>query len=484
MSATAFQSATELAAMIRKGQTTSVELLKMYLARVKKYNPDINAIVVLDEERALATAEAADQAMAKGQISGPLHGVPMTIKESFGVAGTPTTFGFPFFKDNHSTQDALAVERMKAAGAVLFGKTNVPLALADFQTYNEIYGVTNNPWQSDRTPGGSSGGSAAALAAGLTGIDVGSDIGGSIRNPAHYCGLFGHKPTYDLLPPRGHTPIESMLSSVDIAVIGPLARSAADLETSVNIMAGPDEIMGRGYQLSLPKLSAKSLGDLKVAVWSNDSIAPVSQEVERRVLQVADAIKQANGKAEQARPDFDSARSHRAYQLLLQATMAARQPEDQYKALVDRAKQLDEADQSERAVTLRYQTASVYDYNQANEERTKLRWLWHAFFRQYDAVIAPIMATTAFPHDHRPMGERTLQVDNDERPYFEQVFWAGLASVSCLPATVIPTGRGDQGLPIGVQIIGPEYGDLQTIGIAALLEKEGFGFEAPAAYQD
>lgn len=484
MSAIAFHSANQLAAMVRAKKISSVELLKMYLARVEKYNPDINAIVVMDAERAMEAAEAADAALAKGEVNRPLQGVPMTIKESFGVAGLPTTFGYPPFKDNISQQDALATQRMKAAGAILFGKTNVPVALADFQSYNDIYGTTNNPWKHDRTPGGSSGGSAAALASGMTGIDVGSDIGGSIRNPAHFCGLFGHKPTYDLLSTRGHTLIETIVAPVDLSVIGPLARSADDLETCVNIMAGPNEIKSRGYKLSLPKLAVNSLSKLNIALWSNDEQAPVSNEVEQRVLKVADAIKQAGGKAQEARPDFDSADSHNTYQMLLHSTMASRQPREHYMHLQTNTSQLDPADQSERATVLRCQTASVYDYNIANEEREKLRWQWHVFFERFDALIAPIMPTAAFPHDHSPEGQRKLIVEGDERPYFEQVFWAGLPTVSYLPATVIPTGQNDDGLPIGIQIIGPEYSDLQIISIAALLEKEGFAFEPPNFYLD
>ena len=197
----------------------------------------------MDVERGRKRARQADAALAKGEVWGPLHGVPMTIKESYNVAGLPTTNGRPEMKDNIAERDALAVERLKAAGVVLFGKTNVPINLADFQSYNEVYGTTNSPWDVERVPGGSSGGSAAALAAGLCGFEFGSDIGGSIRNPSHFCGVFGHKPTWGLIPPRGHA-LPGHLVQPDLSVVGPLARGAADLETGVLAMAGPDELDG------------------------------------------------------------------------------------------------------------------------------------------------------------------------------------------------------------------------------------------------
>ncbi len=250
MNILAFKSANELAEMIRNKEISSSELLEYYITRVKKYNPDLNAIIVENFDKARESAKQADESLSKGEILGPLHGVPMTLKESYGLTGTALTFGVPEFKDNISDSDALSVERLKNAGAVIFGKTNVPFRLADFQSYNDIYGTTNNPWDLTRIPGGSSGGSAAALAAGLTGFESGSDIGGSIRNPAHYCGVFGHKPTWGLLPPRGHA-LPGGLAQPDLSVIGPLGRSAEDLETGVMVMAGPDEIQSAGLKLDL-----------------------------------------------------------------------------------------------------------------------------------------------------------------------------------------------------------------------------------------
>ena len=487
MTELAFASATELARRIKAREVGCVEMLKMYFDRVDRFNADLNAIIVQMRDAALDDAEQADRALVRGDDLGLLHGVPMTTKESYDIAGTPTTWGVPEQKDNIATKDALAVKRLKAAGAVIFGKTNVPLMLSDFQSYNEIYGTTNNPWDLARTPGGSSGGSAAALAAGLTGLETGSDIGGSIRNPAHFCGVFGHKPTWNLLPPRGHA-MAGILSPSDISVIGPLGRSARDVETAVRIMAGPDEIASRGTKLDLKPLG-KPVGELSVAVWRDDDMARVDATVAARVDAVAQALKDAGATVDfDARP-VDARHSHTVYQCLLQATMSARLPEERYREVERRVAALDAEDQSVGATVQRSQVARFRDWIANNEKRTHLRWQWHDFFEPdgggFDVVIAPIMATSAFPHDHRPFGERRVVVNGAEVSYFDQVFWAGLASVAYLPATVIPTGPDEAGLPIGVQIIGPEYGDLVTLGVAQFLEDAGFAFTpAPACRRD
>jgi len=483
MSDLAFASATELAAAIAERKVTAVELLKLYLDRVDQFNGDLNAIVVDVREQALEQAAEADRELADGKSVGPLHGVPMTVKESYNLKGTPTTWGNPDWKDNIASEDAEAVKKLKAAGAIVFGKTNVPLSLADFQSYNAIYGTTNNPYNHERIPGGSSGGSAAALAAGLTGLEIGSDIGGSIRNPAHFCGVFGHKPTHNLLWIRGHAPPGDIRSKPDISVIGPLARSAKDLDTSIRQMAGPDEIMARGYRLNLPELGDKGLSGLRVAVWSDDEMCPVDVEVRSRVEAVADACRSAGASVDdQARPAFSSEHSHETYQNLLQATMAARIPDDDLESLKRYVESLDPEDESTSAKVLRAQVSSFKEWRANNELRDHLRWKWHEFFSAYDVLLTPMMPTAAFPHDQREFSERTIRVNNEERPYFEQVFWAGLTGVSYLPSTVIPTGLNGDGLPIGVQIVGPEFGDLITIGVADALESEGFKFTPPPAY--
>lgn len=483
MSDLAFSSATELAAAIQRREISAVELLEHYLARVDEYNGALNAIVVDVREQALEEAAAADEALAEGKPCGPLHGVPMTVKESYNLTGTPTTYGNPDWKENIATEDAEAVKRLKQAGVIVFGKTNVPLSLADFQSYNDIYGTTNNPFNHKRIPGGSSGGSAAALAAGLTGLEAGSDIGGSIRNPAHFCGIFGHKPTHNLVWMRGHSPPGDIRGSSDISVIGPMARSADDLDTALRKMAGPNPILSRGFKLDLPEFPAGGLKGLRVAVWNDDEQCPVDQEVRARVDAVAKACEAAGAELDyEARPDFSAAHTHEVYQNLLQATMAARMPDENYESIKRYVDQLDPNDDSEAARVFRAQVSSFKAWKTADEHRSHLRWHWHQFFNEYDLLLSPVMPTAAFEHDHRQFSERTIKVNNEERPYFEQVFWAGLTGVSYLPSTVIPTGLNRIGLPIGIQIIGPEYGDLITIGAARELEAAGFRFLPPPAY--
>ena len=485
MSELAFLSATDIAARIRNREFGCEEILRHYLGRVDRYNGALNALVVDVREQALEEARAADRAVAAGDALGPLHGVPMTIKESYNLTGTPTTWGHPGWKDNIAREDAESVKKLRQAGVVVFGKTNVPLMLGDFQSYNDIYGTTNNPFDHARTPGGSSGGSAAVLAAGLTGIEAGSDIGGSIRNPAHYCGVFGHKPTWNLLWNRGHSPPGDLRSKPDLSVIGPLARSAHDLETAVRAMAGPDEIMARGYRLELPSLGGRELKDLRVAVWADDERVSVSTDVRQRVEEVAAAFRDGGATVDaEARPDFDPAVGHETYSVLLQATMAARMPDAEYESLLQYVATLDPKDDSEAARVFRAQVASFKLWKQNDERRSHLRWKWHEFFKTFDLMLMPIMSTAAFPHDHGPMGERSIVVNGVPQPYFDQVFWAGVASASYLPSTVIPTGPNGEGLPIGVQIVGPEYGDLVTIGAAQKMEAAGFRFTPPPDYLD
>jgi amidase len=477
-----FGSAAQLARAVRSGKIGAVELLKAYLERVDRLNPAINAVVVDDREAAMKQARAADRALAKGEKIGPLHGVPITVKESFNLVGTPTTWGYTELAGNIATTDAVVVQRLRAAGAVIFGKTNVPVSLADFQSYNAVYGTTNNPWDHSRVPGGSSGGSAAATAAGLSGLEYGSDIGGSIRTPAAYCGVYGHKPTFGIVPKRGQTVDESFISEGDISVVGPIARSADDLELALAVTAGPDELLAPGWKLQLPKAPA-SLEGLRVAVWTDQpDLSPVDEEVRIRIEAAAAALRKAGAKVNHtARPDFDPAAAHETYQRMLMALMAP--PGAAYYEMVAKAAALDPADASQYAQQLRWSTMSLRDFTITANRREHLRWAWKRFFADFDVLLAPITPTAAFPHDQsEPMGLRTLVVDGREVPYFAQLFWAGLAIASYLPATSTPIGRTASGLPVGMQIIGAEMADRTTIWTAGRLARLIGGFSPPPGY--
>jgi amidase len=470
----AFKSASELVAMLRGRHISPAELLDEYQSRVQRFNTSLNAII-------WHAPDATDQAR-RADVASPLAGLPMTVKEAYNLTGSPTTWGIPELAGSIAKADAVAIERLKRAGAVIFGKTNVPLNLADHQSYNDIYGTTNNPWDLARTPGGSSGGSAAALAAGLTALEMGSDIGGSIRQPAHCCGVFGHKPTYSLVPSRGHSPVPESLSEPDIAVVGPLARSAVDLELALDVVAGPDRL-DPGIRYELPRLDGRKLGDLRVAVWANDAVAPVSRDCEAAVHKVAAAFRGAGAVVnDTARPDFSSADAWHVYLTLMMSFAGGVLPPPSYAELVAQAKRLSDDDQGELAQMLRAQTISHHGWLQMNFARDAMRWAWRRFFDEYDLVLAPVATTVAFPHDHSPQQARTLDIDGVPRSYLEILFWAGLFGVAHLPSTVIPTGPNAAGLPVGVQIVGPAWGDRVTIGAARLLEAEGFAFQPPPAY--
>jgi amidase len=479
-----FRSAKQLASDIRRRKLGCLEVLDLYLARMERLNGKLNAIVVTDVDGARRRARQADAALRRGKPWGPFHGVPMTIKESYDVAGMPTTWGLPALKDNVAPRNALAVDRLLAAGVVLFGKTNVPAWLADYQSYNDVYGTTNNPWDLARSPGGSSGGSAVALAAGLTGLEAGSDIGSSIRNPAHYCGVFGHKPTFGIVPPRGQA-LPGRVAQGDISVIGPMARSAEDLAIGLSVMAGPDEIDGAGLRLALPAPRRKALREFKVAVMLDDPAAEVDREVQARLQALADFLGKRKVKVSfTARPAFDTAEAHRTYIFLLRAATAGRQTAEEFSRNAEITRGLAPDDQRYYAWTMRANTASHRDWLAANETRHKMRWRWAEFFREWDLLLCPVASSAAFPHDHAgERHERMITVNGKRVPCVDQLFWAGYGGMAYLPATVAPAGLTPAGLPVGVQIIGPQYGDRTCIEFARLLEREFQAFVPPPDYR-
>ena len=479
----AFRSARELASLIRRGRTTSIELLDLYLDRLTRHDPKLNAVVVVDRERARRRARAADKALARGELWGPLHGVPMTIKESFDVAGLPSTWGIPALKDHITANNAVVVDRLLAAGAVIFGKTNVPLMLSDWQSFNAVYGTTNNPWDVTRIPGGSSGGSAAALAAGLTGLEYGSDIGASIRNPAHYCGVYGHKPTFDVVPLRGHA-LPGKLPKMDIAVAGPLARSAADLELALKLTAGPDAIEAAGLRLALKPSPRKRLRDFRVAVMLDHPTAEVDRAVQERIVAVAAcAAKQGAKVSDRARPAIDPHEAHRVYVMLLRAETSSGLDDAAFARQLESARALEPGDEQYYRWMVEANTLYHRDWLAFNEERHRMRLAWAEFFCEWDVLLCPTATTAAFPHNQKgERWERMIDVNGKPQPTTTQLFWAGFPNMAYLPSTVAPAGLTRGGLPVGVQIVGPQYGDLTTIAFAKLLEKEFGGFAPPAGY--
>ena len=479
----AFRPAMELAELVRSSAISSVELTRHFIERIERFDDDINAVVVRTFERALEDAAAADAALARGEASGPLHGLPLTIKESYVMQDTPATWGIEAQRDNVADADGLAVSRFRAAGAHFLGKTNVPVDLADVQSYNPIYGTTNNPWNLERTPGGSSGGSAAALAAGFSALEAGSDIGGSIRTPAHFCGVFGHKPTWGIVPMSGHEVVPGV-PDPDLSVCGPLARDAADLAVALDVMTGPTEREATGWRLELPGPGFRELAELQVAVWANEDIAPVSAETVARVQRVADAFARLGATvSDTARPDFDVRKANLVYQNLLTAVMSSGQPASHIEKIRERVATLDPADLSADAIAARASVMSHREWIRHDFRRERLRRAWDAFFRDWDVLVCPQFAVPAIPHDHRPIAERTTLVDGEARPYFESDFWSGLVVASYLPSTCLPTGPSSEGLPIGVQIVGAPYRDHTTIECARRLADEIGGFVAPPALQ-
>jgi len=477
-----FLSAKRQAALIRRGAIGCRELLDHYIARVERLDSRINAVVVRDFAQARKRATALDSARGQG-ATGRLHGVPMTIKESFDIAGLPTTWGIPALKNHKARANSVTVERYLAAGTVFLGKTNVPLNLADWQSFNAIYGTTGNPWDPARVPGGSSGGSAAALAAGFTGMDTGSDIGASIRNPAHYCGVYGHKPSWGICPQTGHAVFDT-IDQLDMAVVGPMARSAEDLAIGLDIMAG-SEAAEAAWQLRLPPPRQKTLAGLRVAVMTRHPCSDVDDAMQAELENLAKALRRAGAKVSMtARPAFDLAEGHALYIEMLRAITAVGLDDAaaaQWQAVRD-GQAKDDASyyaQMARGITMRHRV-----FLQNNEQRQRMRRAWGAFFRDWDVLLTPPAASPAFAHDHAgERHQRTIAVNGRQVPVVEQMFWAGLASFYLLPGTVAPLGLSADGLPFGVQILGAMYDDRTTIEVARLLETAWRGFTPPPGWE-
>jgi len=483
-----FKTAIELSAALAAKQVSAVELAQDAISRIERHDAKINAICVRDFERGLDAARAADAARARGETR-PLLGIPLTVKESYNVAGLPTTWGFPAQKDFTPPEDALSISRAKAAGGVILGKTNVPVGLGDWQSYNEIYGTTNNPFDLGRTPGGSSGGSAAALAAGYGPLSLGSDIGGSLRVPAFHCGVYAHKPTYNVAPVRGHTPppFPPIPLDRDMAVIGPMARSAADLSLLLDVIAGPDPLdAGVGYKLTLPPPRRNALKDFRVLVVDSDPVLPSDKDIRGAIEKLAGGLARSGVNVARQSPLLpDFAESSRLYMRMLMSFLGAFFAPEVIAGAQAGAAQLTAENKSLAAERLRGMTQSHRDWVLDDGARGRLRAQWRELFKTFDAVICPIMPTPAYPHDHSPQQEaRRIKIDGKDYAYPDQLAWPGIATLPGLPATAIPLGLSPEGLPVGIQIVGPWLEDRTPLKLAELIEREFGGFVPPPVFDD
>ncbi len=477
---TAFWSATRLIRALKAKKIGALELLDHYAARIKQHDGTLNALPVLDIDRARKRAKGFDR---KGARSGPLAGLPMTVKESFDLTGFPTTWGLAEYANIPVKTNAVAVDRFFAAGGNVFGKSNVPTLLADWETVNVVYGKTVNPWNHERTPGGSSGGSAVALAAGLTGLEAGSDIGGSIRNPAHFCGVYGHKSTWGVCAMAGQA-LPGAVHPTDISVIGPMARSAADLELAFSIMAGPDSIDGAGWQIALPKCERKTLKGWRVAVLANHHTAETDATVEHSIRRLAQFLSSKGAKvSERVLPDFDLSEAHRVFIQLLRGATSGRQTPEFFANMLAAKGKLDPKDEGYYAQMVRANVQPHKDWLIASNRRHQMRLAWAEFFKDWDVLLCPNAATAAFPHSMPgERWERMIAVNGKLQPVTTQMWWAGIAGMCYLPGTAAPIGLSPEGLPLSVQIVGPQYGDLSTIRFAQLLEREYYAFAPPPGY--
>ena len=448
--------ATDALTALARGHVSSEALLTAQLERVETFNPTLNAVVALDIDRAMAEARAADEALKQGRRTGPLHGLPMTIKDIFATKGLLTTSGHVPLADYAPDADAPAVAALKAAGAIIFGKTNLPEFGGDIQSYNDIHGLCRNPWNPDRTAGGSSGGSGAALAAGMTLLELGSDIGGSIRVPCHYNGVFGHKPTWNAVDRFGEGPRPPVWSHalMDLVVAGPMGRSVADIRLGLEVLTSLTTGGIPGARLPSASARAHSANSLRVAIHVDDPAAPTSEACRAAVREVGARLAAAGASvSEPGLPGPSLTEQNALYRELLNAAMSTAY------------------------------AASHQEWKAADERRHRLRADYGRFFTDYDVLLAPIAPTPAFPHNTEgPMGARKLTVDGVEVAYLRHLVWAGLATLPGLPATAVPVALSDEGLPIGLQVIGPLWGDRTTLAVAGLIETLTGGFRPPPGY--
>ena len=474
-------SATALRAGLLARRFSAGELLEATFARIDALNPLLNAIVVEDREAARAMARASDTRLANG-IARPLEGLPITIKDAFDVVGLPSSGGLPAYRERVPAEDAAAVARLRAAGAVILGKTNVPVFSGDFQSYNPAHGVTNNPWDETRSPGGSSGGAAVAVATGMSAFELGSDLGSSIRWPAHACGVFGLKTSWGLVstwgaippPPERRTP-----RNADLMVAGPITRAAEDLDLILPIIAGPRD--SALTSASLPDPRSRTAKGLRIALWADDPFAPVDREVSDAVREAARRLAEAGALVDEtARPSVSFADAFEIYALLNHAVVAYGLPPKVRARIQAQASRFSPNDLSHQALQARGARMTPGLYQQIAHRRLAQKRQWARFFERYDVVLCPPAPVAAITHDHGPdIHARRLIVNGEPRPYLDFLLWAAPATGADLPALCAPVMRSRHGLPLGVQIIAPFGEDRTAIAAGVMLEEAGCRFVAP-----
>ena len=480
-----FATASELTQALRDRSVSSRELLEHALARVEEHNPALNAVVALDVERARAVADAADAATARGDAVPPLHGLPMTVKDVWETEGLVTTSGAPELKDHVPERDALVVSRLKEAGAIIFGKTNTPLYAGDLQTFNDVHGVTNNPWDTTRTTGGSSGGAAAAVAAGLTPIELGSDIGGSIRNPAHCNGVYGLKPSWGVVPSRGHIPgPPGSLVEPDVNCGGPLARSVEDLRLVLDVVGGPLPEDAPGWRLELEEGPAvDDLRQVRVGTVFDEGhdLLPLAGEVRAGLDDFAGRIADAGAAVDAVELPVPLVDGLRTWQQLVLPIIGLGLPDDAFASFAE----LESVAGDDPLVVAGQALAGRYrSWARANGARQRQRAAWAELFERYDVVLAPVLPTPAFPHDvEGEITDRVVDVDGTPVSHLVMMAWLGAIGSVLLPVVTVPVRPAPGGLPVGVQVVGPFLSDRRLLRMAGRLDGvAGAGFTPPPAF--
>ncbi|POX42525.1 amidase [Streptomyces sp. Ru73] len=457
---------------LRRGTVTSRALLEQYLRHISRANTGLNAVVTLDADRARAAADEADRHLAAtGRPLGALHGLPMTVKDALETAGMRTTSGSPDLSGHVPDRDADAVARLRAAGAVIVGKTNVPTMCQDIQTSNPLFGKTKNPYDADRTAGGSSGGPAVAVSAGLTALEVGSDLAGSLRLPAAYCGVYALRTSFGIVPTRGHIPRPpGWLTSSDMNTLGPIARTPEDLDVLLDVLAAPAPADAAAWRIDLPAPRHKRLRDYRIGVWRDDPYCRVDRDTRELLDRVAGLVRSAGATVDDTARPVDLADSDELFQRLMYATASATATDEGFAADVEAAEKTPADDPN--GLYLHARTMRHRDWLRANEEREKLRVRWADYFARHDVLITPATPTAAVEDQTAtPVPQRYITVDGERRPYFDQTAWLNMAGHVRLPAVVVPAGRTAAGLPLAVQIIGPYLADRTVLDLAKHLAR-------------